>query len=99
MARLIDADELSKDDEVIAWVSNDAIRTGKQLKMFSELFLKKIADAPTVDAQPVIHAEWIEHTDNYSTWVECSVCGTERAYPTNYCPDCGARMDKESKDG
>lgn len=35
---------------------------------------------------------WIEHTDNYSTWVECPVCGIERAYPTNYCPDCGAKM-------
>lgn len=46
--RLIDADKLSQDDEVTEWVSRDAIRTGKQLKMFSELFLKKIKDAPTV---------------------------------------------------
>ena len=38
---------------------------------------------------------WIEHTDNYSTWVECPVCGIERAYPTNYCPDCGAKMVEE----
>ena len=46
--RLIDADELKKDDEVTEWVSRDALRTGKNLKMFSELFLKKIDDAPTV---------------------------------------------------
>lgn len=46
--RLIDADELKKDDEVTKWVSRDALRTGKNLKMFSELFLKKIDDAPTV---------------------------------------------------
>ena len=46
--RLIDADKLSQDDEVTEWVSRDAVRTGKQLKMFSELFLKKIKDAPTV---------------------------------------------------
>ena len=53
MSRLIDADELKKDDEVIMWLSNDAIRTGKQLKMFSELFIKKIDDAPTVKAIPI----------------------------------------------
>ena len=46
--RLIDANELSKDDEVTEWITMDAIRTGKNLKMFSELFLKKIADAPTI---------------------------------------------------
>lgn len=41
-------DELSQDDEVTEWVSRDAVRTGKQLKLFSELFLKKIKDAPTI---------------------------------------------------
>lgn len=46
--RLIDADELSKDDEVTEWITMDAIRTGKNLKMFSELFLKKIAEAHTI---------------------------------------------------
>jgi hypothetical protein len=50
--RLIDADELIKDDEVNLWVSNDAVRTGKTLKMFSELFIKKINEQPTVEAIP-----------------------------------------------
>ena len=34
--RLIDADELKKDDEVTMWLSKDPVRTGKQLRMFSE---------------------------------------------------------------
>ena len=50
--RLIDADELIKDDEVNLWLSNDAVRTGKTLKMFSELFIKKINEQPTVEAIP-----------------------------------------------
>jgi hypothetical protein len=25
-------------------------------------------------------------------WYGCSDCGIKRAYKTNYCPDCGARM-------
>ena len=51
--RLIDADELKKDDEVTMWLSNDAIRTGKQLKMFSEYFINKIDNMPTVNAIPM----------------------------------------------
>jgi hypothetical protein len=48
--RLIDADELKKDDEVTQWLSLDAVRTGKTLKMFSELFVKKIDEQPTIQA-------------------------------------------------
>ena len=51
--RLIDADELKKDDEVTQWLSLNAVRTGKMLKMFSELFVKKIDDAPTIQAVPI----------------------------------------------
>lgn len=48
--RLIDADALKKDDELTEWITRDTIRTGKMLKAFSELFVKKIDDAPTVNA-------------------------------------------------
>lgn len=48
--RLIDADALKKDDELTEWITRDTIRTGKMLKAFSELFVKKINDAPTVNA-------------------------------------------------
>lgn len=46
--RLIDADALKKDDEVTEWRSINAIRTGKMLKSFSELFIKKIDTTPTI---------------------------------------------------
>lgn len=46
--RLIDADALKKDDEVTIWKTRDSSRTGKTLKFFSELFIKKIEDAPTI---------------------------------------------------
>lgn len=48
--RLIDADALKKDDELTEWITRDTIRTGKMLKAFSELFVRKIDDAPTVNA-------------------------------------------------
>lgn len=46
--RLIDADALKKDDEVTEWLSLNSIRTGKMLKSFSELFIKKIDTTPTI---------------------------------------------------
>ena len=46
--RLIDADALKKDDEVTEWLSLNAVRTGKMLKKFSELFIKKIDATKTI---------------------------------------------------
>ena len=51
--------------------------------------------------KPVIHAKWVDK----GAYVECSKCAclapcTETADSflwklSNYCPDCGAKMDKE----
>lgn len=46
--RLIDADTLKKDDEVTEWISLNPVRTGKMLKSFSELFIKKIDATKTI---------------------------------------------------
>ena len=51
--KLIDADELKKDDEINLWLSNDSVRTGKTLKMFSELFIKKIDQQIPIQAVPM----------------------------------------------
>ena len=43
----------------------------------------------TADVAPVVHAQWEDDT--------CTNCGYG-VYPwnnTGYCPNCGARMDKE----
>lgn len=77
--RLIDADALKKDDELTEWITKDAVRTGKMLKAFSELFIKKIDNAPTVCDIEEIRAEiernrdeWIKGTDpEWSTYDRC----------------------------
>ena len=66
-------------------------------------FKHDIADAPTVDAVPVVHGRWIDegqYGDNFPhhAW-RCSECG-EHVIEIDtswykYCPNCGARMDKE----
>lgn len=59
---------------------------------------KLIEEAPAVDAVPVVHGEWIEKVGR----AKCSVCADEcwadSAMEYSYCPNCGAKMDKERKD-
>ena len=54
----------------------------------------------TEDVAPVKHGRWIEHKhfhhDHYidSTY-ECSECKVEEPLTSDYCPNCGAKMDGE----
>ena len=61
-----------------------------------------------VDVVGVRHGRWLT-TDAYPHHLYCSVCYktyaknakwvNELDLPTNYCPNCGARMDKEDEIG
>lgn len=110
--RLIDADELSKNiyDNVSA-LYVDAV-------VAKEDCLRKIEEAPTVDAVPVVHGIWIPvYESEMSGWDPavagfdpiggyiCSACKDEAVYDCNdkfvlsdYCPNCGAKMNKGDKD-
>lgn len=59
-------------------------------------------DVPTADVEPVVHGKWELCFEDWRKEIEgdkCSICGFEhygiciRSY--NYCPSCGAKMDKE----
>ena len=58
----------------------------------------QIAIAPTVDAAPVRHGRWETNSDRPDTLI-CSVCkcGFDmwKHDSHNFCPNCGAKMDKE----
>lgn len=47
---------------------------------------------PAVDSMPVVHARWY---DKGSLSCRCSCCGCKSNKEYNYCPNCGAKMDKE----
>lgn len=71
-------------------------------------------DTPAADVAPVVHGRWIYNPNgmdwNLGAW-QCSVCkcnnnnlpGNDKHNPyifqgSNYCPNCGAKMDEEEND-
>lgn len=82
--RLIDADELEKN------LSNDLPYKGSVKRV--------LIQAPTVDAEPVIHGEWLVSAGGKVC--TCPVCGDEFDNTCNYdirkdwkrCPVCETKM-------
>ena len=56
-----------------------------------ELF-RLVMAMPAADVVEVRHARWIKH-EGYD---ECEACHAKAIYGSNYCPSCGALMDKEA---
>ena len=62
-----------------------------------ESILKRIS---SVDVQPVKHGRWVQdavYVDETTgepclAWF-CNQCGEPQMVGTNYCPNCGAKMD------
>lgn len=58
-------------------------------------------EEPAVDAVPVRHGKWIPHEDEDGEHYgdKCSECSEWYVMPygkTNFCPNCGARMDAKN---
>lgn len=99
--RLIDADAITE-------IVQLNIRLGNRT-VFD--VLNAIDDAPTIDAAPVVHGEWIDKLiptgvsafgvdEMTCEEQECSVCHKKYwvGEQRNYCPNCGAKMDGERRE-
>ena len=97
MTRYIDADALTDDILKSAVMIDDTgIQTGY------EIAIELIKRQPTIDAEPVRHGKWIkadsqQYFRKHYPCFTCSECGYRKDSQKkwNYCPNCGARMDKE----
>ena len=62
-----------------------------------------LSNIPAADVAPVRHGRWnvVEAlSDDIQTAGECNICGENINWfgkLPNYCPNCGARMDKEAE--
>ena len=66
---------------------------------YNALINQLITKQPTADAIEVNHGEWLYKSSYYETdECNCSLCGQRMTTATgvrmNYCPNCGAKMDK-----
>ena len=57
-----------------------------------------IENFPNADVAPIVHAHWINKNLHGYEWIfVCSNCDYIDGYPfndrSNYCPNCGAKMD------
>lgn len=57
-------------------------------------FKQFIADFPAADVEPVKRGRWKRYRKHLG---ECSECGEIVLVRSNYCPNCGAKMDEEAQ--
>lgn len=59
------------------------------------------SDAPAADVAPVVHGRWVSHYRSGTTVAEGCVstcCDMWNNRKTDYCPNCGAKMDGGDED-
>ena len=99
--RLIDADKLSEQYEAsMGELLKSTNCKNISLEALSLLCgAKIIANAPTIDAEPVVHGKWTtKRTQKHDGEWYCTVCDYEPIVMSDdmkYCPGCGAKMDLE----
>lgn len=99
MARYIDVEPL--EDKLKEHIK----KTESELMLGAlSTFLRLLDITPTADVAPVRHGRWVESFKVNappalrSRWT-CSWCGNVQTYgATDYCPNCGARMDGDENE-
>ena len=54
-----------------------------------------VATAPTADVAPVRHGRWLCVDTDTEQFFLCNRCKKKEYWESNYCPNCGAKMDLE----
>lgn len=101
--RLIDANEFFARLQNVVY---DVFGEQKSDFGYSTGIIKTVLEqTKTVDAVEVVHGKWIfkrnPTTDpkGYFIRIVCSECNLHTGQTSNYCPQCGAKMDGGNGDG
>lgn len=71
----------------------------------SDFALYKISNFPAADVAPVVHGHWLAWEEQFpekkvpkksKLGVFCSACRDHSDNRSAFCPNCGAKMDKEA---
>lgn len=99
MSRLIDADALT---ERLNEYANDDwnVSLGGVFTDAVDTCLDFVENAPTIEAVPVVHGEWEvngvnPHNMTIGNW-RCTACDGISLKDSNFCPNCGAKMEGDS---
>ena len=57
------------------------------------MIIASIENAPPAEVAPVVHGQWKVDRDSY--YLYCTECLCTPTRLSNYCPNCGAKMDKK----
>ena len=85
-------------EEIDKWL--DTVGTalvGKGLSYYGEL-IGCIEVARAADVAEVVHGRWIWNEEGEIDWEQfyrCSNCGNKEYWESNFCPNCGCKMDLE----
>ena len=52
-----------------------------------------VIDAPAADVAPVVHGRWLCVDTDTEQFFLCNRCKKKEFWESNYCPNCGCRMD------
>ena len=87
--QLIDADAMRQD-----WLAN-----GENEYIYdTNAVLDSIDEQPIIEAEPVRHGRWENITGGMIILGDCSECKVRQpVIETNYCKNCGAKMDLEDE--
>ncbi len=96
--RLIDKDSLLEQFKI---KNTDELKFDGSIESICRVYFDKLANmfiekAPEIDATPVKHGMWVyDDFDGDGLDYQCSACGRYTRQASNYCPNCGAKMDLE----
>ena len=91
----IDANAFWESVNTDYWEHFTRCHTTDQIDLM-EMIEYNLAEQPTVDAVEVVHGRWNWQKDgeaDYEQYWMCSECKDVTFFKTNYCSNCGAKMD------
>lgn len=81
------------------YIEREDVREMMRMEFDDDYADEAVDRLPTADVAPVRHGEWIDVEDDYGSYLRCSICEDEftsweaDCARTNYCPNCGAKME------